>query len=154
MSEKLIFAKSLDEIHEKAEQTCLATEAHMRIMIKSLSDLNMVKEPPPWFDSEFFREQNIHAKIEKSARNLVCALIAAQEKETEALLDLSEDEGIEIAWQTDSQLTWKVSYPAMSWPGVKVRVYSRMDLDQPELQCRAFILAHSVIEYSLASLKK
>jgi hypothetical protein len=137
-------AKRIDGIRELAEDICINAESHLRIMLKKLPALELADSLPSWFEESV---PGVDSRAMASASKLVRAVLA-DVNDIEASCEPSDDGAVEISWDTPRQLTWVVNRPRMSWPGINVRVYARVDEDRPELQVRSFFLAHRAVEHA------
>lgn len=143
-------ANQLDDIRHSFESVCVATEAKLRILARRLEKISLPVNRHEELESmlsDCLSNGASESAIE-STRNLI-SLVMLQIPGIPFPKCEAVSGDIEVMWETTSGLTWIVSPPKFSWPGVNVRAYSLPEDSQPESQMRSFALAHRVIDHAL-----
>jgi len=145
-------ALQIDEVRERLQEVCSAAEARLRLLIRQIAPVPLVEAEPAWLEDALSEvdASAVNPRVLDSARRLVRAVLAAGASHAEARFEATPEGGLEIAWDTPSQLTWTIGLPPFSWPGVRVRAFARKDVHLPALEARSFFLAHRVVQHAVA----
>lgn len=142
-------AGKIDDIREQAEEICIEAESHLQLLAKRLDPIPLAPEPELILPDEISEQMDSAALA--SARQLIRAVLHIV-PDAEADLDVASNGSVEVAWRVPNSLIWIVGRPPMSWPGVRVRSYARLEPSSPKMQIRSFYLAHRVIEQAQSLL--
>jgi hypothetical protein len=136
-------ALRIDEIREQFEDVCFTAESRLRTMLRRLPQLSLAPEPQ-WLTSALdgLGASSVDPRAIESGRRLVRAMFAITGASIDASLQATPSRGLEIAWNTDSRLTWVIAAPRLSWPGVNVHAYAR---EGTSVRARSFFVAHRAV---------
>jgi len=138
-------ARLIDSIHEQAHEVCLAAEARLRLLSGALEPIPLARDLPEWAQS--LAADPPPAVVRRTLESFTRLVRAAGANWDlpDASVAVGPSGTIEVTWDVATSLTWIVSKPRLSWPGISVRSHCRVDPDRPELRSRTFLLAHRLL---------
>lgn len=133
----------LCEIWERIEQSEKNAEAKMRLLLGK-TPVKAPSQPPAWL-AEPLQALDAPPNIKRTIAFLA-GLIAERHPDTKAELDVTDFDGVEVAWNTErGTLRWIVHSARIPLPGVAVKTYCRVPGQKPTT--RSLHTADQVVEH-------